>query len=414
MLTRDTIGVAGSKSICMHHRACEYPLVRSGGRALPLLRRYTLMVCMLLALMNAAAGGVNKKLLVKPDTPEGNFLTLISLETDYDKRLVLIRQFTIMFPKSESIGWAYSQLQEASIKDGHWDQAIQAGDKLLELDPDDLEAARYNLQAARSKDDKALIKKYTEMNEAIAQRVVTAPVITDDPEEAATQKKREELAAGLLAQREYALYDQALNAADPHKKIALLDQVLQLNPQTRYLNDVLLSYFLAYKQLNDAGKTLAAAEKVMQRDQSHEDVMLFIADYYFRRKEEPRKVLEYCEKIITLMNSKKKPRALSDTEWTHQKALYSGLAHYIAGSVQVDDEQYDSADRSLRLALPLLQDNETYVPAVLSSLGWANYQLARYSEAVRFYKQCLPYGGAYKEQAEKNLAAIKAGHNVDH
>jgi tetratricopeptide (TPR) repeat protein len=368
---------------------------------------------LLVVFINTAVAGINKKLVVKPDTPEGNFLELISLETDFDKRLALIGQFTVMFPKSESIGWAFAQIQDANIKDGHWDQAIQAGDKLLELDPDDLEAARLNLQAAKSKDDKALIKKYTDLNGEIALRVVKAPVIADDPDEAATQKKREELAAGLLAQREYALYDQALNASDPHKKIALLDQVLQLNPHTRYLNDVLLSYFLAYKQLNDTGKTLAAAEKVLQSNQSHEDVLLFVADYYFRRKEEPRKVLEYCEKIVALMNTKKKPSALSETEWNHQKALYGGLAHYMAGSVQVNDEQYESADRSLRLALPLLQDNSTYSPAILSSLGWTNYQLARYSEAVRFYKQCLPYGGVYKEQAEKNLAAIKAEHNVD-
>ena len=370
------------------------------------------MMYLLVALMNVSAA-VNKKLVVKPDTPEGNFLALISLETDYDKRLALIGQFTVMFPKSESIGWAYSQIQDANLRDGHWDGVIQAGDKLLELDPDDLEAATFNLQAAKWKDDKTLIKKYAQLSDAIAQRVATAPVITDDPDEAATQKKREELASGLLAQREYTLYDQALNAADPHKKIALLDQVLQLNPHTRYLNDVLLSYFLAYKQLNDATKTLTAAERVLQRDQSHEDVLLFVADYYFRRREEPRKVLEYCEKIVALMNSRKKPRALSDNEWSHQKDLYSGLAHYMAGSVHVNDEQYDSADRSLRLALPLLQDNNTYLPAVLSSLGWTNYQLARYSEAVRFYKQCLTYGGAYKEQAEKNLAAIKAEHNVD-
>ncbi len=283
----------------------------------------------------------------------------------------------------------------------------------MELDPDDLDAARANLQAAKTKDDKALVKKYTELSESIAQRVVKAPLPADDPEEAATQKKREEIAAGLLAQREYALYEQALNAADPHRKIALLDQVVQLNPQTRYLNDVLLAYFLTYKQLNDTAKTLSAAERVLRTNQSHEDVLLFVADYYFRRKEEPRRVLEYCEKIVALMNSKKKPAALSETEWNHQKALYSGLAHYMAGSVHVNDEQYESADRSLRLALTLLQDNSTYSPGILSSLGWTNYQLARYAEAVRFYKQCLPYGGAYKEQAEKNLAAIKAEHNVE-
>ena len=64
--------------------------------------------------------------------------------------------------------------------------------------------------------------------------MVKAPLPTDDPEEAATQKKREEIAVGLLAQREYALYEQALNAQDPHKKLALLDQVLQLNPQSLF------------------------------------------------------------------------------------------------------------------------------------------------------------------------------------
>ena len=414
MLTRDAICVNAGKTTATWYCVLEYPLGRYGLEPLRPLWRYALVTYLMVALLiNTALAGVNKKLVVKPDTPEGNFLELISLETDYDKRLTLIGQFIVMFPNSESLGWAYSQIQDANFRDGVWDKAIQAGDKLLELDPDDLEAARLNLQAARVKDDQALIKKYTELSEAIAQRVVKAPAIVDDPNEAATQKKREELASNLLAQREYALYDQALNLADPRKKIVLLDQLLQLNPHTRYLNDVLLSYFLAYKQLNDAAKTVTAAQRVLQRDQSHEDVLLFVADYYFRRKQEPRQVLDYCGKIVALMNSKKKPAALSETEWSHQKALYSGLAHYMAGSVHINDEQYDSADRSLRLALPLLQDNDTYLPAVLSSLGWTNYQLARYSEAVRFYKQCLPYGGVYKEQAEKNLAAIKAEHNID-
>ena len=51
-------------------------------------------------------------------------------------------------------------------------------------------------------------------------------------------------------------------------------------------------------------------------------------------------------------------------------------------------------------------------PAVLTSLGWSNYQLGKYVDAVGFYKQCLSFGGIYKEQAEKNLAAIKAEHNI--
>ena len=177
MLIRNTNGVIVSTGTCVQRYFRRYHLL-------------PLVICLVAALLpQIAFAGINKKLVIKADTPEGNFLALISLETDYDKRLALIGQFTVMFPKSESIGWAYSQIQDANIRDGLWDQAIQAGDKLLELDPDDLEAARYNLQAAKSKADKALVKKYTEMNEAIAQRVVTAAVVADDPDDAATQKE---------------------------------------------------------------------------------------------------------------------------------------------------------------------------------------------------------------------------------
>jgi tetratricopeptide (TPR) repeat protein len=356
--------------------------------------------------------GINKKLVVKPDTPDGNFLDLIGLETDFDKRVALIEQFTVMFPRSESIGWAYSQLQEANFKDGKLDKALEAGDKLLELDPEDLDAAGVNKQVATAKRDTALIKKYSDLSEKIARRLANAPVSIDDPEDEAARKKRIEIAGNLLVRREYALYDEALSSGDPRKQVSLLDELIKLNPRTRYLKDSLLMYYLAYRQLGDTVNALSAAERLLQIDSSHEDVLLFVADYHFRRKQDARKVLEYCERIVAVMNSKKRPATLSDAEWSYQKALYSGTAHYMAGTVYMNENQHQAADRSLRLALPNVRGNPALLPAVLTSLGWSNYQMGRYSEAVGFYKQCLSFGGIYKEQAEKNLAAIKAEHNV--
>src|ERR1700730_8629609 len=140
MLIRHATRVAARKNTPRLYSISEYHLVQGGRGPLRLLGRCALLAYLLLALLiHPALAGINKKLIVKPDTPEGNFLELISLETDYDRRLALIGQFTAMFPKSESIGWAYSQIQDANIKDAHWDQAIQAGDKLLDLDPDDLD-----------------------------------------------------------------------------------------------------------------------------------------------------------------------------------------------------------------------------------------------------------------------------------
>jgi tetratricopeptide (TPR) repeat protein len=368
------------------------------------------LLSMLLAIPLLA--GINKKLVVKPDTPDGNFLDLIGLETDFDKRVTLIEQFTVMFPRSESIGWAYSQLQEANFRDGKLDKALEAGDKLLELDPEDLDAARVNKQIATAKRDNALVKKYSDLSEKIARRLATAPVSIDDPEDEAARKKRIDAATDLLAQREYALYDEAFSTGDPRKRVSLLDELIKVNPRTRYLKDALLMYYLAYRQLGDTASALSAAEKLLQVDGGHEDVLLFVADYHFRRKQDLRKVLEYCDRIVAVMNAKKKPGTLSDAEWNYQKALYSGTAHYMAGTVYMNGNQHEAADRALRLALPNVRGNPALLPAVLTSLGWSNYQMGKYSEAAAFYKQCLSFGGIYKEQAEKNLAAIKAEHGV--
>ena len=377
--------------------------------ALPSAALYFLLAILLVI---PSSAGINKKLVVKPDTPDGNFLDLIGLETDFDKRVTLIEQFTTLFPHSESIGWAYSQLQEANFKDGKLDNALEAGDKLLQLDPEDLDAAGMNRQIATAKRDNALIKKYTDLSESIARRLANAPAGIDDPDGEATRKKRIETAGNLLVQREYALYDEAFSTTDVRKRISLLDELIKLNPRTRYLKDSLLLYYLAYRQLGDTASALSAATKLLQIDDSHVDVLLFVADYHFRRKQDVRKVLEYCDRIVAVVNTKKKPGALTDAEWNYQRTLYSGTAHYMAGTVYMNQNQHEAADRALRLALPNVRGNPALLPAVLTSLGWSNYQLGKYSEAVGFYKQCLSFGGIYKEQAEKNLAAIKAEHDV--
>src|SRR5258706_3360249 len=391
---------------------CVLPTKRNTLRlVLPLPSAFMYFLLAILLVIPSSAG-INKKLVVKPDTPDGNFLDLIGLETDFDKRVTLIEQFTIMFPRSESIGWAYSQLQEAEFKDGKLDKALEAGDKLLDLDPEDLDAAGTNKQIAIAKRDNALIKKYTNLSESIARRLANAPVSIDDPDGEATRKKRIEAAGNLLAQREYALYDEAFSTLDVRKRISLLDELIKLGPRTRYLKDSLLLYYLAYRQLGDTGNALSFAEKLLQIDGSRADVLLFVADYHFRRKQDGRKVLEYCDRIVALVNTKKEPSALSDAEWNYQKHLYSGTAHYMAGTVYMNQNQHEAADRALRLALPNVRGNPALLPAVLTSLGWSNYQLGKYSEPVGFYKQCLSFGVIYKEKDEKNLASIKPEHDV--
>jgi tetratricopeptide (TPR) repeat protein len=177
------------------------------------------------------------------------------------------------------------------------------------------------------------------------------------------------------------------------------------------LKPALLLYFLGYQQIGDTRKAFLMGEKILERDQTHEDVLLLVADTLFRQKSDSKRVLAYSNKIIELMRVKTKPAAgLTDAAWERQKSTLTGLAYSMIGGVYVGQEQYAAADRTLRQALPLLQGqgHQPQVASMLSYLGWANYKMKNYTEATRFYTQCLAINSPYQESAAKNLTVIKS------
>src|SRR4051812_15542159 len=82
-----------------------------------------------------------------PDSPEGQFLELISLQSDTAKKLALIEQFTQRYPKHPAVSWAYEQLQTTALEAGQWDKALIFGEKLVQVNPDDIDAAQLNVKA---------------------------------------------------------------------------------------------------------------------------------------------------------------------------------------------------------------------------------------------------------------------------
>jgi len=76
-----------------------------------------------------------KKLRINKETPEGQFLELVSLEADASRKVALLEQFLTLFPNSEPVGWVYSELQDRYRRAGEFDKAIAMGEKVLTLEP---------------------------------------------------------------------------------------------------------------------------------------------------------------------------------------------------------------------------------------------------------------------------------------
>jgi tetratricopeptide (TPR) repeat protein len=377
-----------------------------------MLERHRLLAALyagLLAVTPLAAAPARKPPVADPNTQEGYLLQLLDAESDTNIKLALLEKFVIQFPNFSSLDGVYADMQSLYVSAGQWGKAIGMGEKLLAIDSQDIEGAQKTLQAAEAKQDPALVKQWTERIRQIAQALVTSPQ-PKSHDDSDTWHRRVEIARQLTNWEEYSLYKKAFDATDARKKIEYLDELQQRYPDTQYLKPALLLYFLGYQQIGDSRKAFLTGEKILEHDQTHEDVLLLVADTLFRQKSDSKRVLVYANKIIELMRVKTKPAGLADAAWERQKSTLTGLAYSMIGGVYVGQEQYAAADRTLRKALPLLQGqgHQQQVASMLSYLGWANYKMKNYTEATRFYTQCLAINGPYQESAAKNLTVIKS------
>jgi tetratricopeptide (TPR) repeat protein len=340
-----------------------------------------------------------------PDSPEGQFLELIGIQTDEAQKSALMEQFAAQFPKHQAVSWAYEQIQNSAFRAGQWDRALAFGEKLQQLHPDDLETARLNMKAAELKGDKTAARLWSDYAQRIAQRVLQSPP-PKDPEQLEEWKRRTATVSRYAAQDEYAIYKKALESGDPKQKIKLLDDLLKRNPDTQYLPQALIIYLNSYRALQDDKNAALYAERILKSDQTNEDALLIGAEAYARSGSSSGKVAAYSAKLIEVMKTKRKPDIVRQEDWDKKKALYTGLAYWMIGNVHIQQNRFAQADAALREALPLVRQNEQSAASILFYLGWANYKMEKFAEAVRYYKQCMAFGGQFHDQAAKNLSVI--------
>jgi len=369
------------------------------------MRLYT-PILILIITAGSALGQRHKLGTVNAETPEGLLLQQIGQAQDEGKKIQLMEQFAAQAPKHEAIGWVYEQMQTAYLKAGQPDKALEIGDKLIAMDADDLDAAHQNLKAAEAKKDPDLIRKWSNQTSQIAQKVIQSPQPAD-ADEVDAWKKRVDFAKQLDTYTEYSLYSGAMQTQDPRKRIEMADALTSRNPKSQYLPALGELRFNSYRQLGDNAGALAAAEKMLETDQSKEDLLVFVANQYVEKKRDPDKVIAYSAKIVELMNTKPKPEGVSDDDWAKKKKTMSGLAHYMSGTTLFDQKKLAPADKEFRAALPLVEGNDQLKAATLFYAGLANYQMKNIPDALKFNQQCAAIKSPFQAKAAENARVMR-------
>ncbi|MBI4910833.1 MAG: hypothetical protein HY820_44885 [Acidobacteria bacterium] len=351
---------------------------------------------------------------INTETPEGQLLQMIGQEaSNADRKMAMMEEFVNKYARHESVGWVLEQVIAAQLKSNNFDKALASCQQLLAVDPDDPSAAHSCLKAAEGKKDLAGILKWAPATSALARKLVASPAPKDE-EAAESWKNQVDYAKQLDTYTEYALYANGLATTDPNQKIAFRDALEKQSPNSQYLPQLNGQYFLALRQTNQTDKAIAFAEKILEKDQTNEDMLVAVADNYINRKINPEKVIEYGTKLGQLMESKPKPEGVSDDDWNKRKTLMAGIGYWMAGVTYFNQNKLAETDANLRKALPYIVGNDALNSQALFFLGLSNYKMGEpkkdkklMAEALKFNAQCATIKGPFQGQAQKNAQVIR-------
>lgn len=373
----------------------------------------TLIFAVALLVAVGPAAPQRHRFTINTETPEGQLLQQIGQEEDPAKKLALLEKFAGEYPKHEAAPWVYAQIIAVAAKVNQLDKALEAGDKLLALDPEDLQSAHQALQAAEAKKDPATLIQWAGKVSAAARKVAAKPKPKEE-DEVEDWKTEVDFAKQLDVYTEYSLYALALQTTDANQRIALIEALEKQNPDSQYLPQIANLRFVAYLQLGQNQKAIELAEKVIQSDQSNEDMLLAVADSYRLGKKDPEKVLAYCAKALEVVATKPKPEGVADAAWETRKRQITGRAHYLAGMTHAARNNWTEADKELRAALPGISDNPVMYAEALFYLGLANFRLGekecdppRILDAVNFTRKAAEIKGPYQAPARQNIKAFQ-------
>ncbi|MCC6369073.1 MAG: tetratricopeptide repeat protein [Bryobacterales bacterium] len=342
-------------------------------------------------------------------SPEGEQLELIEHQIDSSRKIQQILRFLEQFPKDKSASYLYEWLQVYYSRSNETDKALLYGEKLLALHPEDFDALYRADQAAGKQGDAAAAAKWHDRLLALCEQIAGKPA--PDGEDPKAWAQTQDLVKGLLAQREYDQFTQAIQA-DAKVKTVLLEKFLKNYPNSPYTDQAWPHLMNAYRTIGDAAKALAAAERMLARHPDDLDALLLSGQIEMERRTNLGKVIATGNRILQTVSSRAQPNGVAAKEWEKRKAYYLGSAYLMVGNAYVNLNNFEQADRALRQSLPYMKDRGQVEAAVLFYLGWANYHMERYAAAADFFRQCTGIAGPYSEQASRNLNSLRVERGV--
>ncbi len=357
----------------------------------------------------ALAQQIGKTVSVQAGSEADHAISEISAATDQAQKLALIDKFA----EGPGKDGDYPILANALYVDYYlaqknYDKAFEYGDKLFALDPDNFQNAMNMIRAASEKGDPDRLISYGEKAQGILQRYKDAPAPAGSSAEAWTQQKAQTLEANKdgIAYIWNAVFSGVYQTKDAAKRAALLVRFAQIFPDSPYANQALGVAATAYQQAQNAPKMLEVANGLLAKDPNNLGMLLLLSDYYGEKGEQLDRAEAYAKKVLSVLDTAKKPDEMTDEQWKLQSGLQKGLALSSLGQINIQKKDNAQAVTNFRAAAPLLKPDDGSYARNQYRLGFALLNLKRNPEAKEAFTQAASVNSPYKGPAQEKLKAM--------
>jgi hypothetical protein len=338
---------------------------------------------------------------IDPESSDGALLQQILQDHSPSHRLELLERYAQQFPATHSSAWVQEQLVRAYSQTQDAAHLLPTAERLLALDPSDLDTANLALRAAGTTANPELAARWALLAWETARRASQAP------------KSDASYMDEVVNYAAFVLYTAAHQTVDPAKKVEYFTLLEQHDAKNQYARSARPEFMNAVLQSANQEHRMAFFEKELSRVPDDEDV-LFVAAQEASRENLDAQTLAYSLRLLNVLGKKTKPEGMSDGDWSKKRFDYMSAANWFAGTIYSKQGEFTTSNRHLTAALAYLQEKPAMLAAAYYYLGYNNYTVAsdsrdpaRAKDAYHYNQLCAGIKSPYQGAAQKNLEALR-------
>jgi len=270
---------------------------------------------------------------INAEAPDGALVTEAASAEDPADRVAPLEKLLADFPDSPYRGYAWLQLQGAYVQTQNFEKALEMGEKLLAVVPEDVEV-RHNVNQSL-----VALQRWDDLLPALLESKPLAIKETTKPEpeyedEVALWQGQIDYAKGVVQYVEWALNVGLGQQTDPQKRIQWMDTLAAEYPESQYVEGFDAKYALSHQQLGDIPKMLEYMQKAVDAG-SNDPTFLYSLSENAMGTQENDKAKELAQRLVGSLETAAKPEGMSDEQWEAYKTKWSSYGNFVLGRLDV-------------------------------------------------------------------------------